>query len=504
MGKYTNLEQLLTAQHDLSSIPDIVFTKNSGLKQDLENITALTSGVESYSVGSGLSDYNNISRNRLENGIYFERFEEIANAFAHKLHRGIESLKDIREQVSELTNKCIARSEERISKDPVLSEIYNIYQPHAVTTVCWDQLDIYNESRLRSRLHGSIDRDLYTESNLALIDMLVNKLPCANEYNEVAMERIKLEEHKLVDICARLHTKLPNMNFSVIERVVNNVLSFNSASCRVAIQGVRDFAEGKTVKNINGYMKNIRATKEILPLLTQDLTDLSASTTHALDEHISALNDITDVMAYVCYYYRNQVWKDAVLVPGGHVNRDNYEAYENLGGSTTAIVQHKEKFYNDIAIPRKGVSGAYIMKMADAIEEEFEQEVTRNITVNQQKKEEIERGAFLATAIAYLNDNRSKLSNKFAHHANVGKYAEAIYDGSPNTPVESKFYKLLLNSCYIGSIESLLYERLNRAYVDYAEHVGDLTSSACEDLNTSVYASLISEYLVDQGIIEIR
>ena len=60
---------------------------------------------------------------------------------------------------------------------------------------------------------------------------------------------------------------------------------------------------------------------------------------------------------------------------------------------------------------------------------------------------------------------------------------------------------MILNSCYINSMERNLYHRLNVAYIKHASSTETLTDEMCDRIDVSVYADMIAEYLVDKGIL---
>ena len=68
-------------------------------------------------------------------------------------------------------------------------------------------------------------------------------------------------------------------------------------------------------------------------------------------------------------------------------------------------------------------------------------------------------------------------------------------------PLENRLYDMILNSCYINSMERNLYHRLNQAYLKHANSTEALTDEMCDRIDVSVYADMIAEYLVDKGIL---
>ena len=227
--------------------------------------------------------------------------------------------------------------------------------------------------------------------------------------------------------------------------------------------------------------------------------DLSSSTIEELGKHIDAMRSISNTMLYIASYYRNIVWKESVLLPGPFSNTDNMNSFMEEGGSQTRLAQHCKKFYSETPIPSKGISGKFIIQSAERLENEFSKEAAKNVAFINAEKKRIERAAFITTSVEYLKS--TTLSPKFASRSDLNKYAASVYDSMVNAPVESRFYKLIINAKHPNSVTSVLYDRIGKAYAEYANKTGKLSKETCEELDTKVYADMISEYLVNQGVL---
>lgn len=495
------LGSLLTEQgKSESGIPQMLFTDNADLRNTIRRAVGQTdtTEVETDGIIAAVEEYTNLESGEGE----LEIFDRIANAFAGKLKEGIEALKGVHATVTDLADKINEHAAVRIAQDSTLSKVFNIERDVQLDHINWDLLNIIDEYSLREIAHNSVNLPVDRETTPSLVDLVINKMPCANEYNTIEIGTINLNEEKMTKIIDSVHAALPEESREFVGGVVRNIFSLDTTSAQRAVAAAKQFAAGKTASNINHIMKVVAGYYKVLSVMDAETLDLAQSTMEELNKHINTFNAIANTMAYICFYYRNNVWKDSVIVPGPLCNADNLEKFTEQGGTEKQLVQHHTKFYkdHDLSVPKSGISSEFVLKTAKDIEDQFATEAAKNAAKINQKKADIDRSAFIVISTNYLNANRDKFSPSF-HQQNLSQYAASIHDSTPGQPVEAKLYKMLLGSQHIGTIVPKLYDRLNSAYVEYTSKVGSLDEAACEELDIAVYSDMISEHLVDQGIL---
>lgn len=502
MGRYISFANLLKDQATHDSLPEVLFTDNADLRSTTNRLAIASVSDNEVSVENIIDvvkEFDEFDSNRYEYGTMFNSFEAISNAFAAKLKEGVETLHAVKDTVTELKDAHEEMVALRIAEDPTLAKICGISKELHMNNVMWNYLDEVDEREVVTNLHEKIGHDPDHDITPGFVGLIINAMPCANKTNIVALNKIKLEASVFNGIVEKLMNFIPGETKETVAGLFTNLCNLDQIGCELAARSARMFLDGKSSGKINDIMHIAVANNKLFDALKSIDIDLSASTMDELSKHVDAMHSICSTMLYIAMYYRNTIYKDAVLVPGPFVNSDNFDAFENEGGSVTTIVHHYNKFFDTVNVPIRGVSGQFILKSAKKLEEEASSEAIKNVAIVNNEKKRIDRGSFVRTSVEFLKNQ--KLSSKFFEGADLDKYAAAVYDSMPNTPIESRFYKLLINAIHPNTITSMLYDRISKEYADYASKTGKLSKETCEELDEKVYADMISEYLVNQGIL---
>lgn len=505
MSKYTNFGILLADHAKASELPSVLFTSNADLRMSVHHLVAMTPSDElgCDKVAAAVEEFSQMEDDQENNALAFQNIHAISDAFADRLKAGTDELHKVKDIVKSLVAAYDEKVAMRIAEDPVLAKVNGINTELTMDDVTWKYLDQIDEYELISLCNTAAGFKADTNITKMVVDSVINQMPCANQYNQVDMKVIKLDDEKFRAIVNNLHQAFPNESIECIAGMFRNILNLDTTCARVAVNSARAFLEGKTANKINHIMKNAVAYKDLIPYLTAESLDLAASTMAELDLHKQAMDAIANVNLYIASYYRNVMWKDAIMVPGPLCNPDNAEQYQKDGGTTTKLVHNHNKFFKNVNIPTKGVTSKFVLDNAKRLEEEFSSEALRHTAEINHAENEIKRASFIIATTNYLNSEKKNLSKEFAYQNNIEKFAASIYDGMASAPIEEKFYRAIFNAKYIGSIVPVIYQRISDAYVEYAKVTGNITKESCEELDIKVYADMISEYLVDQGVLVI-
>lgn len=503
MSEYAKLGSLMQDQVDNSVLHPVLFTQNATLRSSIHQLVLSTESAE-ISVADMVNEYASLENNTEEFSSQFATFNQIADAFAARLKDGAEILKGIRDEVSTLCEAASERISIRIAEDPVLAKICNVQKDLKLENVGWEHLDSVDMRSIKYALHDAARIDADREITPGVLHSIINQLDCANAYNKVELNKISLNQDVFDRVVGDLHKFMKDESREVIAGMFRNLLEYNTTSCLQSVTAANNFLSGNSAADINRIMHISAAYKKMFAVMTPETLDLAASTMEELNKHISSMTKFVNTMLYIASYYRDVVWTNAVIVPGPFCNTDNMEAYEGKGGTMTQLVQHNVRFYQDkdLPVPTKGISGEFVLQSSERLENDFAKEAAAKSKTINKTKADIERAAFIITATNYLNGCKD-LSNKFSMSKNLTQYAASIYDSMKNSPMEDKFYKLIFNAKHIGTIVPEIYSRLSKAYTDYAAKVGNISEESCEELDIAVYSDMISEYLVDQGILVI-
>ena len=501
MGKYASFANLLKDQATHDSLPEVLFTENADLRGSTSRLAIASefdNEVSAENIADLVSELDRMNMDGEYNSL-FTSFENIANAFATKLEQGVSDLRTIKEDVTELKDKHDEAIALRVAENPVLAKICGISKELTMDKVAWNYLDEVDERFLITELHDKIGMDPDKEITPSVISLVINAMPCANRTNRVELSKISIGGEKFNNCVNKLIDYIPSESKETVAGMFVNLLQLDTYSCEMAVKSARSFMEGKTLNRVNDILHISVAYNKLFDAIKHIDLDVAASTMEDIAKHVDAMRSISNTMLYITSYYRNTVWKDSVLVPGPYVNSDNFDTFEAEGGTLTNIVHHNNRFHNELRIPVRGVSGKFIMQSAERLEKEFSDEAAKNIGIINAEKRNIDRGCFITTSVEYLKSH--KLSQKFPGSMNLDKYAASVYDSMPEAPMESRFYKLIINAIHPNTITSMLYDRLSKEYTSYAAKTGKLSKDICAELDEKVYSDMICDYLVNQGIL---
>ena len=512
MNNYSRFGSFLASDIN-DSLKSIKFSDASTLDNSVANMSIATPGEESIDavpdkIRAAVENYGELCEDRLHNGVYLDVYDEIANTFAAILHKGIENLKAVKKEVSEVENKINADITKFISQDPVLSEYdKKSADPEHLSMegVDWSILDQVSERATIEKLHSSIHQNVDPVASYALAGMILNKLPNANDYVREGFNSIPLTQENRKRIVSTIHAEVKDkFKESEVSNLVDFVFDFNTNDSIVAYKSLSSFLDRASEPGVvNKILVIVDKYSNIISHFSKENIDLSNSTQAELDRHVAAIGKIVDASVYVCSYYRHTIWNKAVLIPGPFINPDTYDEFKAAGGKVSDVVQYNNRYYSNTAIPFKGIEGKDIISVMSNIQDKIKAEAVEHSKQCEQKKKMIHRDAFTANTYKWLNSKRDQFSSLFGSANDLDKYIANIYDGAkPSTSLESLLYTAVLNSCYINSIEKNIYNRISDAYAKHVEANHNLSKEDCDLINISVYSDMICEYLVNKGIVE--
>ena len=509
MSKLLSFAQMASAYLNGDQAPEkIEFSQSNALQTSVEAL-ANAASVEydltpNKSVGEHVSDYEKMMKNRMLNGDLLQPFDDMANAFAQKIHSGITNLKQIKQDVTRLTSDIMKRYNQYVSEDPVVAAYTGENTATAqfsMVQVDWSKLNKISERITIAHVHDKIDHEDDAPITPSMINLAIARLPGASD-DKTCDPVTDLTKEKVDAIVSKVYSSVKNVcTEEEVQNTVKSVLYLTNRHLSEAVYTIREFANGSYANRINQFMDQVRRCDLIFPHITDDITDVSAANRKRIHNNIDMIKEINDLLAYVSIYYRNSIWKDAVMVPGPMVNPDNWEDFTKQGGSVEALVQYYNYAYKETGVPSHGVSLKFTLDSLAKATAEYKVEAARQASVCEEKRKGYLRDAFINSSLEYLKGHQNQFSKEFPKN-NLPAFISAVYDSALlESPMENRLYDLILNSCYINSMERNLYHRLNEAYVKHAGSTETLTDEMCDRIDVNVYSDMIAEYLVDKGIL---
>ena len=450
-------------------------------------------------ISSAVESFMALDADQLNNAQYTRAYRDLADDFARHLNIAINNLKDVQKDVDEMLARYNYFRNHAISMNPVLAKSVENHQevPLMMKKIDWEQLSNVETYIVLARVNNKIDKDAGVIPSMEDYEALLNKLPFAHKYNSIDFSKLDLSDEAYDRILSALKANT-DMDTDTCCQVINTLNSFNPQFCRAAISFCSEFCKNDTSK-LDTAMNMVKTWNVAIPVLSsQETLDVSNSTMSAIMERVNCIHEVIDFLAYTCIDYRQNRWKDALVVPGPMINSDRYPEFEQAGGTVDQICKYVNYVHSEIRIPSMGISNEHLFNDFHRIEETIDQQIADQKTSIDQQVKAIEHTAFNTVAHEWI----SKHPEHFARmtREEVAKFVNIINDGKGGADFKS--YQIILNSMYLGTDTQKLYNELSDAYAKFVEENKQLTDEAINDIDCEVYAKIISEKLLDSGLLK--
>ena len=512
MPNYETLSKLMCNAVAKDVLPDISFTDNNIqlLGTSVEHLAISNMNAQEFlatpkNVNTAISEYEYLTSNLVDHYNDLMPVKKVADSFAKKLNVGIKSLSNVKKAVTSLTAKVNEFANKRMLEDASIAvTLEHIEEPSInFSKINWDDLEYVNEHFVFNQLNSTVAVKPGEDPSINKIQILINRLPFGTPYNKVEFTKIDVNKELAKDTLDAVH-KVVGTKVAIkdIKYVLSMLLQLDNYKCVAAINTFNEVLDDPS--KINGIIQMARDFSIVLNAVTNSTLKFSASTKKELLVRKDILEKYADMATYLATYYRTVVWKDALVVPGSKLNPDVWHDFRRQGGSSIGIAQHLAHFYSEKNIPKNGISYKSILESRNHVLTIAKEEAATNISKIRNMKKEIYRSSFIYCATDWLNKNKDKWSRQFKHANNVDAFVSSIYDSTVEASIESSFYKVILNSCCTNTITYKLYTNLSDMYLKHVKLGGELTKAQCEALDLTVYANMITDFILKQKMIDFK
>lgn len=507
MNTVNTLTTYLAEKARVGELSDIELTDSNGLRSLTEYLIAVSDGdtIDNTNAGfySAVQEFASMVNDPVQYHDIFEKFQKIADAFAIRISKSYDELKEIKSKVTKLVASSEALAKSRISEDPVLAALeQNVSTTTKLKPVRWDYLNNVNEMSLERKLLDRIGvKEMAEGSERYTHGVMIAHLPFGSASQQTDFTPLKITKRTFMDMVDQLANKVAGYNKIEVQNILAHVLHLNRIDCNKAIHSIENLMSGESAKMINQILRFVSTYNTVLPHISSETFELSRDTMVAVTERVDAMQAFIDLTTYLCTYYRNHTWHDAIVVPGMLVNTDNWNEFASADKATIkkdptlAIMQYKNKIYEDRDVPLSGIKSKSIIDRCDNIAKESYEIASANTIRCNQKKKDIYRDAFIFTAGKWLREQK-KYSNEFMSSSEPEAFARSIFDGNRDDAVENMFYTVILNSCYINTLTSQIHKRLRDEYKKAVVSATNLTERDIINLDTKVMADVVNEFMV--------
>lgn len=496
----------------IESLPDVRYTQKSALDTQIHNmgLTDPKNAVEASTEGldhvGKIYDKFMDGQTPFADSTHTAMFTRLADSFVDAFKTARAEVRDTAKVVDLMTNEVARRVQNLMSEDP--RTVHLIKNPKGETklnTVRWDRLNDIDERKLVNVLHQDhgLPTDRIDRSSMVLV---LNHLPFANAAMERPVSRIDIPEERADAILARLKKALKGVvSERSIRTVVAGVFNMTENSCYRIMNNLRRYAEDPYSVNINDLLDNVYVYQKVLPLMTEDLLDLAPSTYDVVRDHIQILADYVHGAAYICSYYRNDVWKDAIEVPGRLINTDLWNSYKEKGGTVLHLVQYNNRYFEeDEKLPPAGVSLNHAVETIGEVERSAEKAAGVTLDELNSIRRKMVRDSFLAVAVEALRsfEKSKKLSPSFSNRDFLS-FAQSCYDNTDHAPLENACYQVIIKSRYLGTATEQLYNNYSAEITNMASKARNLSKTDCELLEAKVMTDMMVNFMLDHDILTV-
>lgn len=450
-------------------------------------------------IQSCVESFMTLDADQLNNAQYTRSYRELADEFARTLNIAITNLQGVRSEVEEMLSRYEYFRNHAISSNPVLAKSVEHHQevPLMMKKLDWKELEDISTYVVMAKVNNKIDKDANNTPSMEDYDRLLNLLPFAHKYNTIDFNKLSLSDEAYNHIITVLENN-SGLDKETCCMVLNTMNSFNPQFCRVAISFCSDFCRNDSSK-IEKALEMVKTWNAAIPVLSsQELLDLSNSTMSAMMERVNCISEIIDFLAFTCIDYRQNRWNKALVVPGPMINSDNYAEFEQAGGNMSQICKYVNYVHSEIRVPNAGISNEHLFNEFHRIEETIDQEIAKQEESISSQIHGIELTAFNIVAHEWVKKHPEVFARM--NREDVDKFINIINDGKGGADLKS--YKLILNSMYLNTDTQVLYNELSNAYAAYVEEHKTLTDDAIAEIDCGVYAKIISDKLLDSGLLK--
>ena len=510
MNTLNTLSTLISEKVRANELPDITLTDSNSLQTIVRCLVAgqnTPTEIERTpkAVHEAMVEFNEATKDEEQYGELLNQFTRLGDAFAARIGGAYKDLTNIKDIVKQLVSQTAVTARNRIAEDPVLAstEADNMSTVR-LKPVRWDLLEDVSEPVLVHKLCNKLGiEEIPTGSEKYIQSVLIARLPYQDQNNKPELPEVVVAKSKAKDMINAVSAKVgKKLSKEAVQMAIAHIMSLDEYKCRKAVGSISRFALGETADEINDMLRMVYVYNTVMPHLNRDTLGVAASTQAAIDKRVAVMESYIDVTAYLCSTYRNEIWKDAIVVPGMKVNTDNWRDFvskESQAIKTNphlAILQYKSKVYGDTNLPLYGIKGDVIAKSCDQIAKEAYAEASANTLACNQRKKEIFRDAFIVTAGQWLR-KQPKYSLEFMYSQKPEQFAASVYDSNRDDAVENMYYTVIMNSCRVNTLTAKLHNRLRDEYKKLALTANSINERDIINADTKVLADTINEFMVD-------
>ena len=508
---------LVKSADEGKQLPNVVLKDNNELGQAFIRLVMSEQPKEDETPGQTAGRYLDevcASLGMEENQEACRAFEDTVSVFTTKIKNAWDTVAGIRDTGRELSVEMEKIYSDQISKNEFVSKHMNYSQLKTDFPVfSWDGTKIMGsmtEVIKAVNALGTADKENASEEiNASLFNIITSDMTKFGQVEDVTMS----EESRQAAIDA-LSAVCQGVPAGDIENVVDAVTGINK-NCPVhaALSTLKDVAQAQVnlFNNIKLFDGAITSFFPVLDVIISEQVEPVPAAKEVVIENAKKITTVLQIAAYYEYMQRTTIFADVVLLQGGLINEDYFDAYTKAGGNAQMLAEFIRFMYNDdmMKIPVSGIKSKPIIDGAAAISERVKKDIA-NV------ESRVAMAKNTARTIAFkivMRDYYAKQIKRKDENANPTIIASGVEDCMNRyvAPIVESIRQYNVNfvdasmnaivaSEYRGTFTEHLFKELGAAYISATEESGNITAQDLRQADVSVISKLICKFVVDNMI----
>ena len=498
-------------------LPNIVLKDNNELGQAFARLVTSEQPKEGETPGATAGRYLDeicASLGMEENQEICKAFEDTVGIFTTKIKNAWDTVSAIRDSGRELSVEMEKIFSDQISKNEFVSKHMNYSQLKSDFPIfTWDGTKVMGsmtEVIKAVNALGTADKENASEEiNASLFNIITSDMTKFGQVEDVTVN----EESRQAAIDA-LSNVCQGVPAGDIENVVDAVTGINK-NCPVhaALSTLKDVAQAQVnlFNNIKLFDSAITSFFPVLDVVISEQVEPVPAAKEVIIENAKKIVTVLQIAAYYEYMQRTTTFVDVVLLQGGLINEDYFDAYTKAGGNAQMLAEFVRFMYNDdlMKIPVSGIKSKPIIDGATAISERVKKDIANVESRVAMAKNTSRTVAFKIVMRDYFS-KMIKRKDENAAPTTIASGVEDLMQKCAEPIVESirqynvNFVDAAMNAIvaaeYKGSFTEHLFKELGAAYISATEESGNVTAQDLRQADVSVIAKLICKFVVDNMV----
>lgn len=501
---------LLAKEASMNGLPSVVLKDSTDLGQAFARLVSLDNRKEGETdeqlTARYVEDFCGGITSEM-NAEPLEVFNAACEAFSEKVKTAWDSLEGIRDQAAMLAQDMDKAASSRISSNDFISS-HLTYDKISTDFPVWNwrgPAAIGSRNDIITDVHALVvdnGAEIPTDIDQHLFNIVVSDLSTFTQINGVSCGDD--ERNGLIQQLQAIYAETP---VEKITTFVDLVLGLRGWTREFDVLArINAESPSRMFQNIQMFDAFIEDYFAMADSVQSEQVKVGEGIKEGVRQNAERIMRFCEIAAYYENMLRETTYKLSLLLPGGLVNADTQEQFNQAGGNNQMLGQYVRYYYKDdrAQIPALGIAGDAIVKASGSIGTKIDEDIQKTMAKVQLTKNEARVAAFQEVAVQFIERKLDgdgvngiakghQINELLKKHAEPIKYALRQY----NIPFMDAALSLVVKLGFGGTFVEHLYERLGAAYLNAVKSNLELDANAINNTEVGVVAELIAEFVAN-------